>query len=218
MLAGTDRLDRPLTIGQMQGKFQPVLLPQVREAHSCLGLLWRNAWCAACQASRAEQLLAWSGSGLCMGSRVNKPAGSPGARTPALSLPASARKLHLLHSMHVPHTQLRPHPGAGGACCARGRAGPHRRRHCHFHSPLPVRGSAEGQHCGLPSKQLYDAAQRKLRSSHIANLQPCPLQLTPCRRIGEPPLQVPRPAAGVPRVLPVPIGPAFALPDQRPPQ
>ncbi|KAI7836178.1 hypothetical protein COHA_009945 [Chlorella ohadii] len=37
-------------------------------------------------------------------------------------------------------------------------------------------------------------------------------------RIGEPPLQVPRPAAGVPRVLPVPIGPAFALPDQRPPQ
>lgn len=26
---GTDRLDRPLTIGQMQGKFQPVLLPQV---------------------------------------------------------------------------------------------------------------------------------------------------------------------------------------------
>lgn len=30
MLVGTDRLDRPLTIGQMQGKFQPVLLPQVR--------------------------------------------------------------------------------------------------------------------------------------------------------------------------------------------
>lgn len=30
ILAGTDRLDRPLTIGQMQGKFQMVLLPQVR--------------------------------------------------------------------------------------------------------------------------------------------------------------------------------------------
>lgn len=30
VLVGTDRLDRPLTIGQMQGKFQPVLLPQVR--------------------------------------------------------------------------------------------------------------------------------------------------------------------------------------------
>lgn len=34
-------------------------------------------------------------------------------------------------------------------------------------------------------------------------------------RIGEPPLQIPRPAAGVPRVLPVPIGPAFAPPDQQ---
>jgi protein phosphatase methylesterase 1 len=31
MLAGTDRLDRGLTIGQMQGKFQMVLLPQVPE-------------------------------------------------------------------------------------------------------------------------------------------------------------------------------------------
>ncbi len=30
VLVGTDRLDRSLTIGQMQGKFQPVLLPQVR--------------------------------------------------------------------------------------------------------------------------------------------------------------------------------------------
>ena len=29
VLAGTDRLDRPLTVGQMQGKFQLVLLPQV---------------------------------------------------------------------------------------------------------------------------------------------------------------------------------------------
>ena len=29
VLVSTDRLDRPLTIGQMQGKFQPVLLPQV---------------------------------------------------------------------------------------------------------------------------------------------------------------------------------------------
>lgn len=29
MLAGTDRLDRTLTVGQMQGKFQMVLLPQV---------------------------------------------------------------------------------------------------------------------------------------------------------------------------------------------
>jgi hypothetical protein len=29
VLAGTDRFDRPLTIGQMQGKFQPVLLPKV---------------------------------------------------------------------------------------------------------------------------------------------------------------------------------------------
>ena len=29
MLAGTDRLDRTLTIGQMQGRFQMVVLPQV---------------------------------------------------------------------------------------------------------------------------------------------------------------------------------------------
>ena len=29
MLAGTDRLDKTLTIGQMQGKFQMVVLPQV---------------------------------------------------------------------------------------------------------------------------------------------------------------------------------------------
>ncbi|KAL4442685.1 hypothetical protein ABPG77_006679 [Micractinium sp. CCAP 211/92] len=32
VLVGTDRLDRPLTIGQMQGKFQPVLLPQAGHA------------------------------------------------------------------------------------------------------------------------------------------------------------------------------------------
>lgn len=30
VLAGTDRLDRVLTVGQMQGKFQLVLLPQVQ--------------------------------------------------------------------------------------------------------------------------------------------------------------------------------------------
>ena len=30
LLAGTDRLDKALMIGQMQGKFQLVLLPQVR--------------------------------------------------------------------------------------------------------------------------------------------------------------------------------------------
>ncbi|KAL4854217.1 Protein phosphatase methylesterase 1 [Chlorella vulgaris] len=32
VLAGTDRFDRSLTIGQMQGKFQPVLLPQAGHA------------------------------------------------------------------------------------------------------------------------------------------------------------------------------------------
>ena len=30
LLAGTDRLDRVLTIGQMQGRFQLALLPQAR--------------------------------------------------------------------------------------------------------------------------------------------------------------------------------------------
>lgn len=32
VLAGTDRLDRVLTVGQMQGKFQLVLLPQAGHA------------------------------------------------------------------------------------------------------------------------------------------------------------------------------------------
>ena len=32
VLAGTDRLDRPLTVGQMQGKFQLVLLPEAGHA------------------------------------------------------------------------------------------------------------------------------------------------------------------------------------------
>ena len=44
ILAGTDRLDRALTVGQMQGKFQLVLLPQV--SISCIGLVqpcWRTA-------------------------------------------------------------------------------------------------------------------------------------------------------------------------------
>lgn len=40
VLVGTDRLDRPLTIGQMQGKFQPVLLPQVRLAAAWAGDPW----------------------------------------------------------------------------------------------------------------------------------------------------------------------------------
>ena len=31
ILAGTDRLDKALTIGQMQGKFQLALLPQVSD-------------------------------------------------------------------------------------------------------------------------------------------------------------------------------------------
>lgn len=44
ILAGTDRLDRALTVGQMQGKFQLVLLPQV--SISCIGLVqpcWHTA-------------------------------------------------------------------------------------------------------------------------------------------------------------------------------
>ena len=36
LLAGTDRLDRELTIGQMQGRFQMVLLPQVGALVHCL--------------------------------------------------------------------------------------------------------------------------------------------------------------------------------------
>lgn len=42
VLAGTDRLDRPLTVGQMQGKFQLVLLPQV-----LLQQAWRVDTCFA---------------------------------------------------------------------------------------------------------------------------------------------------------------------------
>ena len=36
LLAGTDRLDRALTIGQMQGRFQMVLLPQARPRASTM--------------------------------------------------------------------------------------------------------------------------------------------------------------------------------------
>ena len=41
VLAGTDRLDRSLTVGQMQGKFQLVLLPQVTVL-----VLDRDGWLA----------------------------------------------------------------------------------------------------------------------------------------------------------------------------
>ena len=41
ILAGTDRLDKPLTIGQMQVKFQMSLLPQV---HAVLGALPQRPW------------------------------------------------------------------------------------------------------------------------------------------------------------------------------
>ena len=39
VLAGTDRLDKSLTIGQMQGKFQLVLLPQVSPT-TCVKKQW----------------------------------------------------------------------------------------------------------------------------------------------------------------------------------
>lgn len=35
LLAGTDRLDRDLTIGQMQGRFQLALLPKARSRPPC---------------------------------------------------------------------------------------------------------------------------------------------------------------------------------------
>lgn len=65
VLVGTDRLDRPLTIGQMQGKFQPVLLPQVREearASRCLrdGAGRGRASPAAMQHSVAAWLVHWA--------------------------------------------------------------------------------------------------------------------------------------------------------------
>ena len=41
MLAGTDRLDRLLTIGQMQGRFQMIVLPQVQTMLSLLVLSTR---------------------------------------------------------------------------------------------------------------------------------------------------------------------------------
>lgn len=45
MLAGTDRLDKELMIGQMQGKFQMIVVPGVghmlHEVLTFLGQLWR---------------------------------------------------------------------------------------------------------------------------------------------------------------------------------
>ena len=39
ILAGTDRLDKELMVGQMQGRFQLVLLPQARCAALCCAAL-----------------------------------------------------------------------------------------------------------------------------------------------------------------------------------
>ena len=57
LLAGVDRLDRDLTVGQMQGKFQMQVLPQVghtvhedspdRVAEVLAGFLVRNKFCQA---------------------------------------------------------------------------------------------------------------------------------------------------------------------------
>jgi hypothetical protein len=46
ILAGTDRLDKPLTIGQMQGKFQLVLLPQVGQQVPVTVLIYNACACA----------------------------------------------------------------------------------------------------------------------------------------------------------------------------
>lgn len=45
MLAGTDRLDRTLTIGQMQGRFQMVLLPQVQPLALSILLCMQHPGC-----------------------------------------------------------------------------------------------------------------------------------------------------------------------------
>lgn len=48
LLAGTDRLDKALTIGQMQGKFQLELIPQVghviqEDVRRCLATAYTSA-------------------------------------------------------------------------------------------------------------------------------------------------------------------------------
>ncbi len=57
MLAGTDRLDRTLTIGQMQGRFQMVVLPQVSHVLCCWCFLLYPAW--AMLDMRRPHLLCW---------------------------------------------------------------------------------------------------------------------------------------------------------------
>ena len=52
MLAGTDRLDKPLMVGQMQGRFQLSLLPQV--IPHCLDLFW-NLYIMPSGTSRLEE-------------------------------------------------------------------------------------------------------------------------------------------------------------------
>lgn len=61
VLVGTDRLDRPLTIGQMQGKFQPVLLPQVKPIISSRILCFASSGCLGSTVGQAPACAAAAG-------------------------------------------------------------------------------------------------------------------------------------------------------------
>jgi hypothetical protein len=147
VLVGTDRLDRPLTIGQMQGRFQPVLLPGAGHA---------------VQEDEPERT--------------------------AEALATFIKRFRL-----APRQLLL-------RCCAVGQ----RRLTRPAEAALAAAATAAVLANGAASCPSW------LCCCHASALMYLALA---ARRIGEPPLQIPRPAAGVPPVLPVAMGPAF-VPQQ----
>lgn len=59
LLAGTDRLDRDLTIGQMQGRFQLALLPKARSLLPCCDMspmFWQRMTACSSSAQRPQRV------------------------------------------------------------------------------------------------------------------------------------------------------------------
>lgn len=200
MLVGTDRLDRPLTIGQMQGKFQPVLLPQVRLA---VGLVV-TASMPQCVAAGAW-LLALTR--FCFQCEPYRPVTSchPADACAAGLCRGSACKLTSMPSLAACRR-------LGTLCTRTSRTAPQ--------TPLPPSSAASGEQQCLATTLSWrqgctPSLGATLTPDSCLRQRSTPLPPPPLCRIGEPPLQIPRPAAGVPRVLPVPIGPAFAPPAQQ---
>ena len=154
VLAGTDRLDRPLTIGQMQGRFQLVLLPQVGGWAGALSVgLGAGAQGPACGAS-AYLCLPLIPARHLVAPRPVYSLAMLAARFTACMAPWPAGEC----SQPCPHS-MRRHAvpccapcyavlHAGRARCARGRAGPHSRGGCFVPPALPGRRAPTGHPAG----------------------------------------------------------------------